>query len=86
MVKTEPSIYQKLVTIKNRRTVLNVKLQKSLYVCLSSALLFYEKLVAQLKSRGLLVNPYDSYVANMMVNGNHITITWHVDDPKIIAY
>ena len=84
MVKTKPKIYRKCVTIKNRRTVLYVKLQKSLYGCLRSALLFYEKLVADLNSIGLIINPYDPCVAYMMVNGNHTNITWHVNDLKIL--
>ena len=41
-------------------------------------------MVACLKSRGLIINPYDPCVANMMVNGNQITIIWHVDDLKIL--
>ena len=44
MVKTKPSIYRKLVTIKNGRTVQYIKFQKSLY----SVLLFYEDLVVEL--------------------------------------
>ena len=36
-----------------------------------------------LKSRGFIINLYDPCVYNMMVNGNQITIKWHVDDFKI---
>ena len=58
-------------------------MQKSLYGCLKSALLFDEKLVSDLKSRGFIVNPYDPYVANMMVNAYHMTITWHINHLRI---
>ena len=45
MLKTKPSIHENVVTIKNGRTVLYINEQKSLYRCLMSALLFYEKMV-----------------------------------------
>ena len=31
-----------------------------------------------------MVNPYDAYVANKIVDGNQMTIMWHVDDLKIL--
>ena len=40
-----------------------------------SALLFYEKMLSDLNSIGLVINPYDPCVSNMMVNGKQITIT-----------
>ena len=32
---------------------------------------------------GFVVNPYDPCVANKMVNGSQMTVTWHVDDLKL---
>ena len=32
---------------------------------------------------GFKVNPYDPCVANRMVNGTRMTVTWHVDNLKI---
>ena len=32
---------------------------------------------------GFEVNPYDPCVANKMINGLQMTVTWHVDDLKI---
>ena len=32
---------------------------------------------------GFEVNPYDPCVANKMINGSQMTVTWHVDDLKI---
>jgi hypothetical protein len=60
-----------------------VKLIKALYGYLRSALLFYLKLVDDLKSRGFKSNLYDPSVINMMVNGKQLTITWHADDLKL---
>jgi hypothetical protein len=47
---------------------------------MKSALLFYRKLVSELKQMGFEINPYDPCVANKMVNGTQMTIRWHVDD------
>ena len=49
MLKTEPSIHRNFVTIENIWMVIYVKLQKTLYGCLRSVLLFYEKLVSEPK-------------------------------------
>ena len=49
---------------------------------LVSAMLFYHKLNKALLSYGFELNPYDPYVGNKMVNGEQLTICWHVDDPK----
>ena len=32
---------------------------------------------------GFEVNPYDPCVANKVINGSQMTVTWHVDDLKI---
>ena len=31
---------------------------------------------------GIQINPYDPFVANAMINGKQMTITWNVDDLK----
>jgi hypothetical protein len=67
----------------DNKPVLHVKLQKALYGCLRSALLFYKKLLRDLEDLGFVVNPYDSCVANTTINGKKFTITWHVDDLKL---
>ena len=56
---------------------------KSLHGLLRSALPFYKKLRKDLEETGFEVNPYDPCVANKMVNGSQITVTWHVDDLKV---
>ncbi len=82
-MKTAPQIYSKYVTIEDGKMVLYVKLQKTLYGCLQSALLFYKKLVGNLKSIGFVVNLYNPCVANKTMGGRQFTITWHVDDLKL---
>jgi hypothetical protein len=84
MIKTAPEIYQKYIYVgPDNKPVLYVKLQKALYGCLRSALLFYLKLLKDLEGNGFKLNPYDPCVANKMVNGKQFTITWHVDDLKL---
>jgi hypothetical protein len=47
---------------------------------MKSALLFYQKLVADLKSLGYEINTYDPCVANKTINDKQMPICWHVDD------
>eukprot|EP00957_Ditylum_brightwellii_P112575 8581787-Ditylum_brightwellii.AAC.1 len=68
MVQTALEIYRKYLGIgKNNKPVLYVKLQKALYGYLKSALLFYNKLVGDLKGLGFEINPYNLCVANKMI-------------------
>ena len=83
MVKTDPKIYRKYVTIKKGRQVLYLQLQKALYGMMKSTLLFYRKLIKELKEMGFEINPYDPCVANKVVNGTQMTVRWHVDDLMI---
>ena len=84
MVKTAPNIYRKyIIEDSTGKPILYVQLQKALYGMLKSALLFYRKLVSDLTAMGFTLNPYDPCVANKMVNGNQLTVSWHVDDLTI---
>ena len=84
MVKFAPQIYRKYVTLGVKgEPMLYVTLQKALYGCLRSALLFYLKLVADLEGQGFRLNPYDPCVANKVIDGGQMTLTFHVDDIKI---
>ena len=58
-------------------------MQKALYGMLRISLLFYLKLVKDLKVHGFELNPYDPCIANKMINGQQMTVTWHVDDLKM---
>jgi hypothetical protein len=54
-----------------------------MYGMMKSALLFYQKLLSELRSTGFIINPYDPCIANKIVNGNQLTLQWHVDDLMI---
>jgi hypothetical protein len=84
MVQVAPNLYRKYITVDRKGTaILYVKMQKALYGLLRSALLFYKKLVADLESDGFVLNPYDSCVANKVVDRKQMTVCWHVDDLKV---
>ena len=85
MVQADPQIYQKFVTYdKNNQPLLYVKLSKTMYGLLRSALLFYKKLLKDLTNykTPFVINPYDPCVANTMINGKQMTVTWHVYNLK----
>ena len=83
MVRIDPKLYRKYIQIEKGREVLYVELKKALYGTLKAALLFWKRLSSQLRKWGFKINPYDSCVANKMINGSQCTILWHVDDLKI---
>jgi hypothetical protein len=83
MVKMDPKIYQKYVTIKKGRQVLYLRLQKALYGIMESALLFYRKLIKELKEMDFEINPYDPCVANKVVDRTQMTVRMHLDDMMI---
>eukprot|EP00957_Ditylum_brightwellii_P032353 2450847-Ditylum_brightwellii.AAC.1 len=84
MVQTAPERYRKYLGIeKDNKPILYVKLQKALYRCLKSALLFYNKLVRNSKLLGFMVNPYNPCVANKKIKGKQMTICWQINDLKI---
>ena len=68
--------------MEGNQKVLYVHITKSIYGLLVSAMLFYKKLVADLTEYGFEANPYDPCVANKMVKGKQLTVSWHVDDSK----
>jgi hypothetical protein len=83
MVRIDPKLYRKYITVENGKQVLYVELKKALYGTLRASLLFWKRLTQQLEEWGYVINPYDWCVANKMINGKQCTIVWHVDDLKI---
>ena len=80
LVQLERTMYRIYVTVgSNGEPILYVRLIKALYGLLRSALLFYKNLRGDLEEMGFEVNPYDPCVANTMINGSQMTVTWHVD-------
>ena len=83
LAKCDPTKYQPYLVIENGKPVLYIELVKALYGTIHAALIFWHKFTKQLTEWGFTVNPYDWCVANILVCGSQLTITWHVDDLKI---
>jgi hypothetical protein len=79
----DPEYKKDVVYGKNGRKYLYAKLTKAVYGTLLGAILFYEKLSKQLEDWGYVPNCYDRCTFNKMVDGNQVTIQFHVDDLKI---
>ncbi len=83
MVTIDPALYGPYaITTKRGEKLLYVKMLKAMYGLMRAALLFYLKLRADLQEYGFTMNEYDPCVANKMIDGKQLTVTWHVDDLK----
>ncbi len=84
LVEIAPNFYGPYVTInKKGKKILLIQCMNALYGSMVASLMFYKKLVKALKSYGFKYNPYNSCVANKVVEGETATICHHVDDCKI---
>ena len=69
MNKIYPSLYEKNITIENKKEAIYVKLKKALYGTVQASLLFWQNLTKTLINWGFKINFYDSCVANKTVKG-----------------
>jgi hypothetical protein len=84
LVEIYPCVYKSHVSKdKKGSTQLLVQCQNSLYGTMIASLIYYRKLVRSLTDIDFVINPYDSRVANKMIEGDHMTICFHVDDCKL---
>ena len=83
MVAADSALYRSFVSYETGKVVLYVRLQKALYGCLKSVLLFYDKLVGDLEAYGFRINAYNPCVANKMIGGKQLTVCWHLDNLNI---
>ncbi|MEL6660658.1 MAG: reverse transcriptase domain-containing protein, partial [Bacteroidota bacterium] len=82
LCQLDPSFKEKIVYEKGRK-ILYARLNRALYGCVKSALLWYELFSKTLVGLGFKLNPYDPCVANAVIDGKQITVIWYVDDLKI---
>lgn len=62
-----------------------MRLNKVLYGMVQASYLFWRDLTLVIEELGFEVNPYNWCIENKMVNGAQCTITWHVDNLKILC-
>jgi hypothetical protein len=84
LVTIAPDVYGEYVTIgKKGEKQLLVQCLNALYGTMVALLLYYKKFVKSLRSKRFKLNPYDPCVANKQVDGEQLTVCFHVDNCKI---
>jgi hypothetical protein len=74
MAKTDSNLYRKFHINKKGKKVYYLCLQKALYGMMKRALLFYCKLVSELKLMGFTVNFYDPCITTKVMNSSQMTL------------
>jgi hypothetical protein len=83
-VELAPDVYKAFVTTDKKGVKqLLVQCQNALYGTMVASLLYYRKFVKSLTDIDFVINPYDPCVANKMIEGEQMTICFHVDDCKL---
>jgi hypothetical protein len=86
LVEIAPDVYKKYATTdKNGVRQLLVQCQNALlYGMMVASLLYYRKFtIKSLTEIGFKINPYNSCITNKMIEGQQMTICFHVDDCKL---
>ena len=80
----DPAYHDKIIWSKDRKKkFLYGWLIKAVYGILHEAIIFYNKLSKHLTDHGFVQNEYDICTFNKMVNGEQVTVQFHVDDLKV---
>jgi hypothetical protein len=84
LVEIAPEAY-KLYVSKDKKgnKQLMVQCQSALYGKMVVSLLYYRKCVDSLTDIVFIINPYDPCVANKVIEGEHMTICFDVDECKL---
>ena len=84
LLEIDNEMYKDYVIIEKGEWVMYMELLKALYGTLRAAHLFWQKLSKQLIDEwGFIPNKYDDCVVNKMVNGQQMTVVWHIDNLKV---
>jgi hypothetical protein len=79
LVEIAPDVYKSYISKDNKGSKqLLVQCQNTLYGTMVASLLYYRKIVKSLTEIDFVINPYDPYIANKMIEGNQMTICFHV--------
>jgi hypothetical protein len=85
LVEIAPDVYKSYVSKDNKGSkALMVQCQNALYGTMVTSLLYYRKFIKSLTDIGFVINPYDPCIANKMIEGEQMTICFHVDNCKLI--
>ena len=84
LVDIAPDVYKRYVTLdKKGNKQLICQCLNAIYGAMIASLLYYRKFTKSIVDEGFEINPYDPCVANKIVDGNQMTILYHVDDCKL---
>ena len=83
MVMVTTQTYRKFMTMEDGQKVFMRKIKRHFMAFGKELYFFYQKFHKDLENMGFEVNLYDPSVANKMVNGAQMIMTWHVHDLKI---
>jgi hypothetical protein len=84
LVEIAPEAYNSYVSQdKKGNNQLLVQCQNALYGKMVASLLYHRKLVKSLTDIDFIINPYDPCVANKIIEGEKMTICFHVYDYKL---
>jgi hypothetical protein len=84
LVEIAPDVYKSYVSKdKKGSKQLMVQCQNTMYGKMVASLLYYRKFVKSLMDIDFVINPYDPCVTNKMIEGEQMTICFHVDDCKL---
>jgi hypothetical protein len=83
-VEIAPEAYKSYLSQEKKgNKQLLVQCQNALYGTMVASLLYYQMFVKSLTDIDFIINPYDPCVANNIIEGEHMTICFHVDDCKL---
>ena len=80
LVNINTDLYRGYIVFENGKKILYVEVLRAIYGMLIAALLFYRKFREDMEEHGFQFNPYDSCVANKMIDGKLQTARFHVDN------
>ena len=84
LVQFDPSSHWLYLITEKENPVLYVEVVKALYGTLRVVLLSWRKLTKKLVEWVFEVSPYGWCITNKMLHGKQCTITWHMDNLKIL--
>ena len=84
MCKVNKKFRRYVTHTKNGKPVLYLRILHAIYACIDSALLWYNLFRAKLTSMGFKINLYDRSIATKAINNKQCTVTWYVNDVKVL--
>jgi hypothetical protein len=84
LLDVAPELYKDYVMTGNKGIKqFIVQCQNAIYGAMIASLLYYRKFTTSIIGYGFKINPHNPCVANKIVDGNQMTILYHVDDCKL---